>query len=173
MNNHQGKTDLKNNTTDKLWVQTHFFPYKPFTETGFFFLLSKLNIFVLNLIFRLFSSFISNTHSLLPLTPHVKQHWVISSSPVSHITLKSFSFTSDSTARTEAFCFVKVCRDVNECEGLNNGGCVENSICMNTPVSKSSKLDLKKTSACKCKSPTDIYRDQIKWTQMVWNKTRC
>lgn len=79
----------------------------------------------------------------------------------------SFSFTSDSTARTEAFCFVKVCRDVNECEGLNNGGCVENSICMNTPVSKSSKLDLKKTSACKCKPPTDIYRDQIKWTQMV------
>lgn len=30
--------------------------------------------------------------------------------------------------------FLKVCRDINECEILN-GGCVENSICLNTAVS--------------------------------------
>uniref|UniRef100_A0A8D3DDR4 Si:ch211-43f4.1 n=1 Tax=Scophthalmus maximus TaxID=52904 RepID=A0A8D3DDR4_SCOMX len=29
----------------------------------------------------------------------------------------------------------QVCKDVNECEGPNNGGCVENSVCMNTPGS--------------------------------------
>uniref|UniRef100_A0A7N8XBA3 Si:ch211-43f4.1 n=1 Tax=Mastacembelus armatus TaxID=205130 RepID=A0A7N8XBA3_9TELE len=29
----------------------------------------------------------------------------------------------------------QVCRDINECEGPNNGGCVENSVCMNTPGS--------------------------------------
>lgn len=59
-----------------------------------FFPTLKLNIFVLNLIFQLLSTFISNTHSLWPLTPHVKQPWVISSSPVSHITLKSLHFLS-------------------------------------------------------------------------------
>lgn len=30
---------------------------------------------------------------------------------------------------------IQVCRDIDECEGINNGGCVANSICMNTPVS--------------------------------------
>ncbi|KAM8887845.1 cartilage oligomeric matrix protein isoform 1-T1 [Synchiropus picturatus] len=29
----------------------------------------------------------------------------------------------------------QVCKDINECEGPNNGGCVENSVCMNTPGS--------------------------------------
>ncbi|KAK5869738.1 hypothetical protein PBY51_024435 [Eleginops maclovinus] len=29
----------------------------------------------------------------------------------------------------------QVCKDINECEGINNGGCVENSLCMNTPGS--------------------------------------
>ncbi|XP_038150976.1 cartilage oligomeric matrix protein isoform X1 [Cyprinodon tularosa] len=29
----------------------------------------------------------------------------------------------------------QVCRDIDECEGPNNGGCVENSVCMNTPGS--------------------------------------
>ncbi|XP_034386708.1 cartilage oligomeric matrix protein [Cyclopterus lumpus] len=29
----------------------------------------------------------------------------------------------------------QVCRDINECEGLNNGGCEDNSVCMNTPGS--------------------------------------
>uniref|UniRef100_A0A8C4P0A3 Si:ch211-43f4.1 n=1 Tax=Dicentrarchus labrax TaxID=13489 RepID=A0A8C4P0A3_DICLA len=29
----------------------------------------------------------------------------------------------------------QVCKDINECEGLNNGGCVVNSVCMNTPGS--------------------------------------
>ncbi|XP_029285227.1 cartilage oligomeric matrix protein [Cottoperca gobio] len=29
----------------------------------------------------------------------------------------------------------QVCRDINECEGINNGGCVENSVCMNSPGS--------------------------------------
>uniref|UniRef100_A0AAQ5Z5N0 Cartilage oligomeric matrix protein n=1 Tax=Amphiprion ocellaris TaxID=80972 RepID=A0AAQ5Z5N0_AMPOC len=27
----------------------------------------------------------------------------------------------------------QVCKDINECDGSNNGGCVENSVCMNTP----------------------------------------
>lgn len=39
-------------------------------------------------------------------------------------------------------CPIKVCKDVNECEGPNNGGCVENSVCMNTPVSMNT-TDLK------------------------------
>uniref|UniRef100_A0A3Q4GN83 Si:ch211-43f4.1 n=1 Tax=Neolamprologus brichardi TaxID=32507 RepID=A0A3Q4GN83_NEOBR len=29
----------------------------------------------------------------------------------------------------------QVCRDINECDGPNNGGCVANSVCLNTPVS--------------------------------------
>uniref|UniRef100_A0A3P8S357 Si:ch211-43f4.1 n=1 Tax=Amphiprion percula TaxID=161767 RepID=A0A3P8S357_AMPPE len=29
----------------------------------------------------------------------------------------------------------QVCKDINECDGSNNGGCVENSVCMNTPGS--------------------------------------
>uniref|UniRef100_A0A8C6MIT0 Si:ch211-43f4.1 n=1 Tax=Nothobranchius furzeri TaxID=105023 RepID=A0A8C6MIT0_NOTFU len=29
----------------------------------------------------------------------------------------------------------QVCKDIDECEGPNNGGCVENSVCMNTPGS--------------------------------------
>lgn len=29
----------------------------------------------------------------------------------------------------------KVCKDIDECEGTNNGGCVANSVCLNTPVS--------------------------------------
>ncbi|CAM9296544.1 unnamed protein product, partial [Lampetra planeri] len=29
----------------------------------------------------------------------------------------------------------QVCKDINECEGPKNGGCVENSLCMNTPGS--------------------------------------
>uniref|UniRef100_A0A7N6B8D8 Cartilage oligomeric matrix protein n=1 Tax=Anabas testudineus TaxID=64144 RepID=A0A7N6B8D8_ANATE len=29
----------------------------------------------------------------------------------------------------------QVCKDINECDGANNGGCVENSVCMNTPGS--------------------------------------
>uniref|UniRef100_A0A3Q0R3B8 Si:ch211-43f4.1 n=1 Tax=Amphilophus citrinellus TaxID=61819 RepID=A0A3Q0R3B8_AMPCI len=29
----------------------------------------------------------------------------------------------------------QICRDINECEGPNNGGCVANSVCMNTPGS--------------------------------------
>uniref|UniRef100_A0A673BH08 Cartilage oligomeric matrix protein n=1 Tax=Sphaeramia orbicularis TaxID=375764 RepID=A0A673BH08_9TELE len=29
----------------------------------------------------------------------------------------------------------QVCTDINECEGQNKGGCVENSVCMNTPGS--------------------------------------
>lgn len=33
------------------------------------------------------------------------------------------------------FCSFKVCKDINECDGPKNGGCVENSVCMNTPVS--------------------------------------
>uniref|UniRef100_A0A3Q3F474 Si:ch211-43f4.1 n=1 Tax=Kryptolebias marmoratus TaxID=37003 RepID=A0A3Q3F474_KRYMA len=29
----------------------------------------------------------------------------------------------------------QVCKDINECDGPNSGGCVENSVCMNTPGS--------------------------------------
>uniref|UniRef100_A0A669BF95 Si:ch211-43f4.1 n=1 Tax=Oreochromis niloticus TaxID=8128 RepID=A0A669BF95_ORENI len=29
----------------------------------------------------------------------------------------------------------QVCRDINECDGPNNGGCVANSVCLNTPGS--------------------------------------
>jgi len=31
-------------------------------------------------------------------------------------------------------CYLQVCADINECEN-SNGGCVENSNCINTPVS--------------------------------------
>lgn len=34
-----------------------------------------------------------------------------------------------------SLCPIQVCRDIDECDGINNGGCVANSICMNTPVS--------------------------------------
>lgn len=34
-----------------------------------------------------------------------------------------------------SICPIQVCKDIDECEGINNGGCVANSVCMNTPVS--------------------------------------
>lgn len=45
-------------------------------------------------------------------------------------------------------CLTKVCKDIDECDIRTNGGCVENSICLNTPVSMDPVKSRSKSKIC-------------------------